>query len=42
VAQISQSAIQHTSSSWCQGVIRAASHNGQSESCARSAATSAS
>ena len=30
VAQISHSAIQHTSSSWNQGVMRAASHRGQS------------
>ena len=28
-SQTSQSATQHTSSSWCQGVMRAASHSSQ-------------
>jgi carboxymethylenebutenolidase len=36
VAQISQSAIQQMSSSWCHGVMRAASHSGQSGSVVRS------
>ena len=39
VAQISQSAIQQMSSSWCQGVIFAASHSGHPSSNARSSVT---